>query len=66
MKFRITGQVSDGVAGEYPNDFIRFVKVDHIVEASDEFEALDKVPRSDSDFYICRDLEIQPVLPTAA
>ena len=66
MKFRITGQMSAGVSGNYPNEFINFVDVDHVVEASDEYEALDKFPSNDSELYLCRDLEIRPVLAAAS
>ena len=61
MKFRITGQMSSGVIGQHPNDFILFIDIDEVVEAEDEYEALDKMPRYGSELYLCRDLVIQPV-----
>ena len=66
MKYRITGQMSAGVSGAYPNDFINFIDIDHIIEAADEYEALEKIPSGGSELYLCRDLEIQPLFSTVA
>lgn len=61
MKFHITGQMSSGISGNHPYDFINFVDIDQVVEASDEYEALEKLPAAGAELYLCRDLVIQPL-----
>lgn len=61
MQFRITGQRSAGLGGAYPNEFINFIEIDHVVEASDEYDALEQVANDGAELYLCRDLEIQPL-----
>ena len=61
MRYRITGQMSGGVIGQYPNDFIVFVDIDEVVEARDEYEALEKLSGDGSELYLCRDLVIQAI-----
>lgn len=63
MRYRITGQMSGGVIGQYPNDFIIFVDIDEVVEARDEYEALEKLSAGGDELYLCRDLVIQAVGP---
>jgi hypothetical protein len=53
--------MSDGIIGKYPNDFIIFVDVDEVVEARDEYEALEQLAGDGSELYLCRDLVIQAV-----
>lgn len=60
-KYRITGQMSSGITGHYPHDTIEFVTLDTVVEAADEYEALEKVPAAGLELYLCRDLVIQPL-----
>ncbi len=60
-KYRITGQMSSGISGEHPHHIIEFVEVDTVVEARDEYEALEKMPPGGSELYLCRNLEIQPL-----
>ena len=61
MKYRITGQMSSGISGEHPHTAINFVDIDRVVEANNEYEALEKVPATGTELYLCRDLVIQPI-----
>ena len=61
MKYRITGQMSSGISGEHPHATIDFIDIDHVVEANNEYEALEKVPATGPELYLCRDLVIQPI-----
>jgi hypothetical protein len=63
MKYRITGQMSSGVFGQHPHDFIVFVDIDEVVEANDEYDALEKMSNNGPELYLCRDLVIQPMTP---
>ena len=62
MKYRITGQMSSGVFGQHPHDFIVFVDIDEVVEANDEYDALEKMSNDGPELYLCRDLVIQPMV----
>ena len=62
MMYRVTGQMLSGISGKYPNDCIAFVDVDEVVEANDEYEALEKIPPVTAELYLCRDLVIQPIV----